>query len=195
LAEYVKIKADLRKNCSSRFMESAKKKIRSQGGFSLMEMVVSVFIIALMSGIFLANYRFGSSGTALKNTAEKMASDIRLAQNYCLGARDFNGSSASGGWGVYVSKGTNTYIIFADQNQSGDRQTSEDYRAVSLPSDIEISNIAGVSAVATTIIFYPPDPETRIDGAAAQVEITLRDKKTAQTYGILVNKMGLIEAR
>jgi prepilin-type N-terminal cleavage/methylation domain-containing protein len=173
-------------------MVNKKPEIINQNGFTLIEMLVSIFIIALMSGAFLVNYRAGGKGTELKNTVQKMASDIRLAQNYCLGARDFNGAATPGGWGVLIEQNQNRYSIFADQNQNKTRQSAaENFMTISLPSSVEISAMTGGNAA--TIVFFPPDPLTYINGTSQEVVITLRDKNTLKTLNIRVNKFGLIE--
>jgi len=173
-------------------MEENKFKIMNQGGFTLVEMLVSIFIIALMSGVFLVNYRAGGKGTELKNTAQKMASDIRLVQNYCLGAKDFNNAATPGGWGVVIEQNNNRYHIFADQNQNKTRQSAaESFMTINLPADVEISAMTGGNTA--TIVFVPPDPATYINGTSQEIAITLRDKNTLKTLVIRVNKVGLIE--
>ncbi|MFA6171140.1 MAG: prepilin-type N-terminal cleavage/methylation domain-containing protein [Patescibacteria group bacterium] len=161
-------------------------------GFTIVEMLVSVFIIALLTAIFLANYRSGGGNLELKNAAQKMASDIRLAQSYSLNGKRFLNSSD---WGVYFNKPGNAYSLFADTCSpkpcTPGWSAGENYLTIPLPANIEISQIS--SGNTATVVFIPPDPDILINGSASEATITLRNKKTSNTLIVHFNKLGLIE--
>ncbi len=172
--------------------------IKNQSGFTLIETLVSISIIALISGIFIANYRGAEKRSNLNLAAQKVASDIRFAQNYALGLQEFNGSSPPGGWGVYFTAASSQYIIFADTNAPDGNQNydgaSEMFRLLDLPDGITISLIDGASPASVSIVFDPPDPITWVYGADDNsVDITLTESVTGTAKTITVNFLGLID--
>jgi len=88
-------------------------------GFTLVEILVSISIMIVITAITLVNYRAGEGRTALNNAAQKMASDIRLAQQFALGEKEFKGQTPQA-WGVCITSSgaysyfSDTYYIFAD---------------------------------------------------------------------------------
>jgi prepilin-type N-terminal cleavage/methylation domain-containing protein len=180
-------------------------------GFSLIELMATIAILGLIAGITIAGYRSGNKSSILKNAANKLQSDIRLAQNYTLGSyMFFDGTDniiPERGWGVHFSMlntSNSSYIIFAD-NDSGavDFQfdgSSEQYREISLAQGVIISDIFlnGISVSGSggmaDIVFDPPDPKAFFNGNPnVDAEIILSDSATSQQYKISVNAFGLIE--
>ncbi|MDD5031479.1 MAG: prepilin-type N-terminal cleavage/methylation domain-containing protein [Patescibacteria group bacterium] len=173
-------------------------------GFTLIELLASISIVALVSGIFLANYHSAGKQSRLNMAAQKIASDIRLAQNYSLGSKEYGGQVPSGGWGVYFNKASapESYKIFADNNGNKEYDIGEDDKdrggqTISLPDGIVVSEIdAGVSIDSVNITFLPPDPTTNIwDGVNSynEVQIELQGEDGNSTKTIVVNFFGLIE--
>ena len=174
-----------------------------KNGFTLIELIVSVSIIALVTGIFLANYSSANRRTDLTMTAQKMVADIRLAQNYALGlARYGNSNVPAGGWGIHIdllNYGSNKYVVFADDNanyvyDADEANAAFGAQVTSLPNNIIISSLnVGTKA---DITFLPPDPITTITGSVTthqQVDIVLKDVKTNSIKTIRVNYLGLAE--
>lgn len=167
--------------------------IKYKQGFTLIETLVSISIIALISGIFIANYRGAEKRSNLNLAAQKVASDIRLAQNYTLGLQEFNGSFPLGGWGVYFSTvAAGQYIIFADNgNYQYESGVDDEYRQVILPSGITINSI-DIDPV--SIVFEPPDPTTYINTVNnGEVNITLQESSSSAIKTVKVNFLGLID--
>jgi Tfp pilus assembly protein FimT len=170
------------------------KDLKSQAGFTIAELLVGIFIIALISGIFLANYRSADRQAKLNMAAQQVVSDIRTAQNYSLGLQEFKGSVPKSGWGArFDTASPGSYIIFADEDEGEfDYDASEAYKIIDLPSDIIISNIDIAGAV--DIVFMPPDPTTYINtNNNTSVEITLKENISNAVKKINVNFLGLID--
>jgi prepilin-type N-terminal cleavage/methylation domain-containing protein len=178
-------------------------------GFTMIEMVVSLGIIAVLIGSFVVNYRGGSRNSELALTSQKTVSDLRFVQNSTLGSTRYNGLVPRGGWGIHFSKlaGSNTYYtIFADID--GDRNydsPAEDNpvhggRRIELPPDTTISELlfSATPKNSIDVIFLPPDPETIIwDGMTTTTVATirLRHALTTVTKDITVNFFGMIEGQ
>ncbi len=172
-------------------------------GFTLMEMIASIAIIGIIFSIFLANYRGTNNRSELVGAAQKLASDIRLAQNYSLGlkkASDTDADPPPGGWGVYVDEASASYILFADKNApDGNRiyDNGEKFREIFLPDGVMINtngiSVGGASAQTSAIVFFPPDPVTYISNSSTtDISITLKDRNNS-TLAVKVNFLGLVE--
>lgn len=166
--------------------------------------MASAFIIAAITGLFLANYHSSNNRQKLIMAAQELTSNIRLAQSYAISAKEFNGSAPAGGWGVHCSLFSlnNSCIIFADVN--GDKNYnalgSEDFQKIYLPGDISIipSDCTGFFGQ-TTIFFIPPDPETylTVDFVTQknQICVILSNQGFANMKVIEVNPIGLVDVR
>jgi len=180
----------------------------NEKGFTLIELLVSVSIILMLSSVFLVNYRGGDTMARLTMSAQKLASDIRMAQNNTLGSVEYNTVIPPGGWGVHFDRVSNDkgYLLFADldEDMEYDTGTGEEAdtqyggRIVELPIGISIKSIL-VNAVPVNVIdisFLPPDPITNIlNGSATSTKVTivLEENENNAEKEIKVNYFGLIE--
>jgi prepilin-type N-terminal cleavage/methylation domain-containing protein len=175
-------------------------------GFTLIELIVSVGIITMVTGIFLANYSSANRRSDLSMTSQKLVSDIRMAQNYALGLARYGLSGSlnvpAGGWGIHIdlqNYGNNKYILFADDNgdkifQADEADIRYGAQITNLPTNIIISSMSSGSRA--DITFLPPDPITTIIGSVSdfeQVDIVLKDEKTNSIKTVRVNYLGLAE--
>lgn len=165
----------------------------------MMELIVSIFIIGMISSIFLANYRGSNNKNEVVLAAQKLASDIRLAQNYSLSTKEFSaGVPVPGGWGIRASStatANDHYILFADRNESKTYNNNEKFARISLPAGVTISNIKvnGVNSSPLNLVFLPPDPATYINTLATnEAAITVRDAQ-GNSKIISINYLGLID--
>jgi len=161
----------------------------NSNGFTLVELLVSISIIILISGILFANYRQGEKQFALQRSANKLAQDIRRAQQMAMSAEetDLGGQVPpgqefvpEGGFGVYFDEGNPySYIIFADCSDSPNKQynggglvcgpTDSEYtehiETIELEKGVKINDIkkeGGGNPDRIYITFVPPEPEVNI---------------------------------
>lgn len=97
---------------------------RERGGFTLPELLVSVFIFGMLATLVIANFRSSGYDQELRTAAEQLASNLRRMQNLSLSgfvyAREGSGFTGTppGGFGLYIySAGglpTRQYKLFAD---------------------------------------------------------------------------------
>lgn len=177
-------------------------------GFTLIEMLVSISIIALISTIFLANYRSANRRAILNTAARQLASDIRLAQSYTMGLKDFNGAVPSGGWGMEFSNARNYYEMFTDDgDQSYTAGSSEMYKKIDLPQGIETRFIycstdpaapaacSGAGSPEGFAIFLPPNPDVIIKEGVNDCKsacLVVYDTVLNAEKHIKINQLGLV---
>jgi prepilin-type N-terminal cleavage/methylation domain-containing protein len=166
-------------------------------GFTLVEVLTSIFIIAILSAVILVNYRQSNRQYALLRSANKLAQDIRRAQQMAMTTKEYGGSIPPGGYGIYINTGDTSYILYADNNPADPPGGNEIYE----PGDFVTETInfeSGVSVQSVnpsplSVNFKPPDPTTKISNGASEmnegvITLTLQSK----TKTIKVNKSGLV---
>ena len=183
--------------------------LKKKSGFTLTELMTSFFIIALMTGLFLANYQQGERQSDLMLTSQNLISNIRLTQAYSLGLFEYDQSYPYSGWGVYFdTNDSGKYIIFADisetqEYQEGEANEDKGGRIINISDGIEIVELevvdknGGISSVdKLNIVFLPPDPRTYINKKYIENKraiITLKQKNNEEEKKVKVNFAGLIE--
>lgn len=193
-------------------------RIKEQGGFSYVEVLSVITVIAILSTIVLANTRIGSSPSELFVAAQKIISDIRLSQNMAISASDLEGVIPGGGWGIRFVKGQDYYSLYADIADdygvsdhvchSDCSDLSEElYKNINLPPDTKIDKIylirtidgAEISANEVTVTFEPPDPKVHMCLAESDCEY---DKigivivnANLDKREIIVNFFGLVDTK
>lgn len=177
---------------------------QSNHGFTLIELIVGVSMLALVTGIFLANYHGTNKRSELIMEAQKLAANIRVAQSYSLESKKFNNDIPAGGWGVHfdLAASSGSYLIFADLNEPEGNKTydneTEKYQEFELPKGITMEEIKMEDDSTwdkVDISFLPPDPTTNIwDGADNYnlARITLKENAGNTTKVVEVNFFGLI---
>ena len=191
-------------------------KLRISDGYTIIELLVSISIIAVISGVFLMNYKAADRQFLLNQAVQQVASDLRQAQNYALGQKEFNGTPPEGGWGIYfrrVNPNDEYYILFADTAtgseahlyDSGELYGNGNKKEIFLPKDIVINNNFFDSTppgkVNATVTFIAPDASVWLCDDVTncttnnynELEIELEDTKTGNTKRIKMNKYGLID--
>lgn len=117
-----------------------------KGGFSLIEFLVSISIVAIISTVVLVNHNKFQSTTLLSNLAYDIGLSIRQAQVFGTGVRTFN-DDFDFAYGLVFNRTTpNSYIIFADRDNGMDYDTNERVETYTLADGYIISNLCGIDA-------------------------------------------------
>ncbi|PIQ91400.1 MAG: hypothetical protein COV70_03890 [Parcubacteria group bacterium CG11_big_fil_rev_8_21_14_0_20_39_22] len=97
-----------------------------KGGFSVLELIISIAIFALITGIVLVSHsRFGGS-ILVTNLAYDVALSIRQAQTYGISVRGFD-DNFKGVYGVHFDRSNNKeFVLFSDIEKSGNRSFQYD---------------------------------------------------------------------
>jgi len=178
-------------------------KTEQKKGFTLLELMVVIFIITILTTIYFAGYRSGEKSFRLQRAANKLASDIRRAEELSMSAKDSKDSCAgitASAYGIYAASSTPTsYKLYAD-TVGNDRLYTSDcvIENVSLEKGIIIRDI-NTAPKKTSISFQPPDPQIFIKwllptDATGSVTITLGlQNDPTKTRKVTVNRSGLID--
>ncbi len=185
-------------------------------GFTIIELLVSISIIAILLAIVLLNYKEGQQKFTLKRAAHKLAQDIRRVQ--AKAGEEFVGCQIGGGgyqddykygYGIYFEdkpEYKNKYILFADCDGDAKYDKNQDEpiegENVELEKGIEIESFSPQDGKKLAIIFVPPDPLVGINDKKDELDKNL-DKEayitliisgtTTPKQKITVNKAGLID--
>lgn len=176
-----------------------KKHFRSNHGFTMIEMIVSVGIIALLSAIFLANYHGANYRSELNMEAQKAVSNLNLARSFSLSSKKYDNNVPNGGWGVYFPQApSDNYFIFADVDNDKvydigeEAEITKGGRIINLPDKVVIDSAYSGNAV--NIVFIPPDPTVYIDGTInSSVWIKFKETGNNTIKTVTINSLGLSE--
>lgn len=111
----------------------------SNSGFSLIELLVSISIIILVSGVVIARNNAFEGAILLRNQAYLVASTIREAQLLAVSGTGVTNEVQR--YGVHVDAGTRQIIIFKDNNGNRHYESSELINQIQLDRRFEVSEI------------------------------------------------------
>lgn len=152
---------------------------KTNAGFTLTELLVSIFIFTIISAVALFNNAQFNSSIVLSNLAYEVALSIRQAQSYGISVRLPSGYTAfESGYGVHFAGNTGTYSLFEDKdpipgngilnsNKSYDG-ASEDIRIFNITKGNKISKLCVTNNTSTNcyseidIVFLRPNPDAII---------------------------------
>ena len=164
-----------------------------QTGFTMIELLVVMFIITLLTASVLVSYRSGQRKYVLTQSAQQLVSDLRQAQNMTISGVDI---SSYHGYGIHAKDNDNFYILFADENGDSVYKASNDtiIKTVNLPNLIKIDSVSPSSKL--DVFFKSPNPITYINNnfSIGQVgTIVLEIENTSLNKTITVTTAGLIQ--
>jgi len=171
-----------------------------KNGFSLVEILVVFFIIAILTAILITNFPRGKEQLALKITAHKLIQDLRKAQEMSMSASSekiCDGPKKANAFGIYFDESSpNSYLLFANCDELYS-YTSGDIILGNI--DLEKgTKIFSLSSPLLSVAFVPPSPLIYVNGSfalePAQIVICL-ENDDSRTKIIEVNEAGLIEIK
>ena len=155
-------------------------------GFTLIEVLVTAFIIGIISTVILLNYRTGQDEASLTRSAAAFETEIRRAQNLAVASSEFNGLIPCGYGLHYVDN--RSFSLYAGglggaascQSANHNFQSGTDSVFQSLKI---IEQRVVFKSVFSDIFFEPPDPavyvnDSRAAGVSTVVELCLETDLT-----------------
>lgn len=150
--------------------------LNNKKSFTLIELLIVTTIIGILSVITFPYYRSTSQKLALQRSANRLAQDIRRAQEMAMSARELPGGGIPDGYGIYIKAQTGYGIIYlyadtsapAARYDSGDQIIETIYKEEDdiyvekeiLVEDILLEDVLGTynNRGEVSINFKPPDP-------------------------------------
>ena len=173
-------------------------------GFTVVEIVVVLGIMAVITGIVLFNVGSEKQNAALFRSAQNLSLNLRKAENNALSSKVFKDSKVPCGWGIHFNGVDSTsYTIFADttkaQNCFGRNykmDSGEELETVNLEAGVKIKSITNSTS---DVVFIPPAPLVRFtsfyggQNTNDTMDIILINKNSS-TRTIAINKTGFISS-
>lgn len=171
-------------------------------GFTLIEALVSISIIALLTVLTVPHYQQSQNQITLQQSAYQLAQEIRKVQEMVLAAKkceecaEPNKDKIPPGYGIYFNPSENKkFIIYADINDNKQYDSGENIKSIDIKKG---TIIFSTNPGALDINFQPPGPEIKINNIDANNigEIVLAlENDNSKTKTIKINKAGLVEIK
>jgi Tfp pilus assembly major pilin PilA len=173
-------------------------------GFTIIEMLVTVGVLTLLSGILIMYSKSGENASILLRQGAKMVTDVNRAKNLSVTTATFtfNDGDRKGeavhpcGYGVYFDdiSTPNRYIIYADT--SNDCKNSSHERPSDNSSDVESIDLATSIKIdkknIESVFFLPPDPTVYFNPSnISEASITIKNLSGAKIE-IKMSKAGQV---
>lgn len=174
-------------------------KQRMQEGFTLVELLVVVGIVAVMSSIVLVQFGAGNDDAELQSAESIVETDLRTILTWAQSGRKCCGGSAPNGYGIVYTIGDAGYDIYADFNgdhiyTSGGGSTDQIVEAVLFAdqqiTDVIVSNCIpqDMSSTYCDIFIDIPNGDVYTNGnRIADLRIILQHNTTGDTVNIVVD--------
>ena len=128
-----------------------------------MELIISIAIITLITGVILARYGSFNSTVLLTSLAYDIALSIREAQVLGISVRGDAGAF-SDAYGMHFTEGV-TYLLFIDSDDSGDYDDGEEISSYTIGQSNAITDLCVNSACnrsSLDVLFRRPEPDAII---------------------------------
>ncbi|MEK7184739.1 MAG: prepilin-type N-terminal cleavage/methylation domain-containing protein [Patescibacteria group bacterium] len=160
-------------------------------GFTLIELMITVSIFAIMTALLVAKYGTFNNGVILTNLAYDIALSIRSAQSYGLNTRgDSNTNTFTGTYTVSFVKNEKSFsLVGSDLNKVTNIKRGSYISRLCVGTDQSSCQSSPIDAL--SIAFNRPEPNARINGNNAYGEIEVKSIDGA-TRKIVVRSTGQI---
>jgi len=171
--------------------------IKSGAGFTLIEILIVIFLIAFLSSVLFIGRSAGEKKLALDRTTYQLSQDLREIQGMAMGAKEFDcgGGVITHSFGIHFkSSWIDYYIMFADCNadqvydQDDDRLLRPKVR---LEKEVGIIDLSPSSSF--SVVFKPPDPKVYINEESWNKEAEITLSLDSAVKKVKINSAGRIE--
>ena len=136
--------------------------MKNEHGITLVELLISIFIISVISTLSIAFYARFLTQNSVEDTANRLVGSLRKAQIYSMSGKQ------NGTWGVKYTVGTKTLTLYLTGNSAFDENfTHNNNIAISGFTDIPFTKITGRTVTPATIT---------ITGASSSKTVTVNSE-------------------
>jgi len=175
-------------------------KKKTNQGFTLAELLITIFIISFISTMLVVNWRTNEKQYAVQRAAQSIIQSARRVQDMALSGKKSSDSQHPASYGIHFdSQNTNSYILYGDMNGNDPYQPSDILiETVFLDSDIEIYALS--SHTNLDVAFTIPDGFAMINyhggnsDSDASVDIRIKGVNCPSNYckSIIIKDTGEI---
>lgn len=131
-------------------------------GFTLIEMLIVVAIVALVGGLVSIRFLRVNQVTAVENSVLTLSSQVKDARSRTLSGQT---STTASSWGIYVSPAAFTNpVLFADTDQDGTFSAGDTTEEIFLDEHTQVAQCLINSSVVPDcgVIFSAPSAEATV---------------------------------
>ena len=167
-------------------------------GFTLTELIIVVGIIFLLGTVTTVSYRKSQYKNDLKNSAEKLASNLRSAQGLALGGSVQNVSDSTDMRYGIAFIGQSEYVVYRDSNNS-EYYDDEDLVIRKERLAQNVSFVFGGGQVYSVAFPYPAESsevhyfENTNPISQYEFPVSLYSERTQSTTFVVILKTGVID--
>lgn len=170
-------------------------------GFTIIELAIVTFIIALLSALLIARLSATRPGRVLKGGAQELAANIRRTQNMAISTKK-TGGNVPCGYGLYFDKNIpGSYILFAEWDSDPDcgninrLYDGGSEKVKEIPFSSALVEITNTIPDPFSIFFLPPDPEVSINypSGTSEATVTLTVKGDPAVKRVIINLAGRVK--
>ncbi len=168
-------------------------------GFTLIEMLVTVAIFALISSVIITRNSKFDDEVLLTNMAYDVALSVRKAQSYGINVRTDQGGFDDP-YGIFFENGTTTYKFFIDRDNDGFYDANELLETYTLGRGAIIQPICDLEGTGCdldelTIVFERPEPDAIIErGTIGRAAVGIVSVRGGQRY-VFIESTGQFSIR
>ncbi len=165
---------------------------KSKKGFTLAELLVSLFILIIITGLSINSFNVWQRNESLRQGALEVLANLREAQAWALAGKPYNNEAPSG-YGLVFYPNDNHYLIFADLDGDGLYASSTDglIGEKYLPSQVAISQLVPLLNNSLTIDFTLPLARIKVNGdtTAAEAKVYLKQLLTGEIKYLTIKRI------
>lgn len=189
------------------------RKISLSSGFTIIEVLIVMFIIALVAGATLPSFGTHSRRQTLKLQTKRLKTDIRTAQSRAVGGykNPRGGPTDAAAWGIHIRNDSNSYSIFSCKSDAASSTYTYSPQCVNFyeetktfPSPIKVTALTFVPLpsadrvniifdVITGKVFFNEDDGDRINLDEVKITLNYPSWGPLEERTIRVTKGGNIE--
>ncbi|MBI4120578.1 MAG: prepilin-type N-terminal cleavage/methylation domain-containing protein [Parcubacteria group bacterium] len=149
------------------FPERGVSKSEFNEGFTILELTITIAIVALLSAAVVGYQRGAGNNRELQLDVQKVVQDLRRVQNYALSVKtaQCGAQTVAVNYGIYFVRGSSraVYQLFKDCNGNQLWVSSETETTIQLANSA-MTNVAPRRSGALHVVFIPPFPDVALNG-------------------------------